>query len=96
MPCHQVSTLWPANRCWRKLIAQFGGVSWSNHTRLPRLSMIIGPQGPTGWIVIALLLSGWTVGEGSGVRKMSSLEAADVRLRIVIFGGARLGREMKC
>ena len=58
--------------------------------------MIIGPHGPTGWIVIALLLSGWTVGEGSGVRKMSSFDAAEVRLRIVIFGGARLGREMKC
>ena len=56
--------------------------------------MIIGPPGPTGLIVNSLLLSGWTIGDGSGVRKMSPPPAEAPR-RTVIFGASSEGADAK-
>src|SRR4051812_23036687 len=57
--------------------------------------MIIGPPGPTGEIVIALSDSGWTTGDGSGVRKIEPLPEAPSRLTL-ICGGAKAGSLTKC
>ena len=45
--------------------------------------------------MIALLLPGWTIGEGSGVRNTSPPAPAE-RLWTVIRGGSRSGRVTKC
>src|SRR6202042_3078903 len=63
-------------------------------TSWPRRLMIIGPPGPTGLTVSSLLLSGWTIGDGSGVRKMSPPPPEAPR-RTVILGASRDGSEVK-
>src|SRR5436305_15161595 len=58
--------------------------------------MIIGPPGPTGLMVIELLLSGWTIGDGSGVSMMSpSFLTTGERIDVVIRGGVRVGWVLK-
>src|SRR5437588_208714 len=52
--------------------------------------MIIGPPGPTGLIVIALSEPGWTIGEGSGVRRIAPVSDG-ARLSTLIRGGVRPG-----
>src|SRR3954453_17919332 len=54
--------------------------------------MIIGPPGPTGEIVITLSEPGWTIGEGSGVRKMSPGRVGPA-FSTVICGGVNPGSD---
>ena len=82
------------SRCGLKFVATSGGASWSNQTSWPRRLTIIGPPGPTGVIVSSLLLSGWTIGDGSGVRKMSP-PPRDAPRWTVILGASSDGCETK-
>ena len=94
-PCHQVSTLRPQNFCIWRFAATSGPVSCLNQTRLPLPSVIIGPPGPTGWISIVLWLSGWTMGEGRGVRNTRP-RVPPTSLLMSMRGGRRSGCETKC
>src|SRR4051794_18533758 len=54
--------------------------------------MIIGPPGPTALIVSTVVDPGWTIGDGSGVTKMSP-ERPGARFSTVIRGGVSPGAE---
>src|SRR3954447_15427143 len=86
-PCHQVRTLRPPNFWIRRVAATSGGLSCLTKTSFLLPAMIIGPPGQTGWISIVLWLPGWTMGEGSGVRK--TRPGVPPAFFLVLFGGGR-------